>query len=138
MKELGITKDPQEYLQEWGKQNNPFYPDEMRWDRVKVNTFLKDWKQQCNTTTSELLERYNEAIEALNWFIDFPEEDLKGWIEEGKPVTITVPSKAFELALQTISKANKVFCQTPDACQSSYYHQIGDYYCSKCEKTGLK
>lgn len=43
-----MIKDPQEYLQEWEKQNNPFYPDEMRWDRVKVNTFLKDWKQQCN------------------------------------------------------------------------------------------
>lgn len=43
-----MIKDPQEYLQEWEKQNNPFYPSEMRWDRVKVNTFLKEWKQQCN------------------------------------------------------------------------------------------
>ena len=39
-------KDPQEYLHKWEEENNPFYPDEMRWDRVKVNTFLKDWKQQ--------------------------------------------------------------------------------------------
>lgn len=43
-----MIKDPQEYLQEWEKKNNPFYPSEMRWDRVKVNTFLKDWKEQCN------------------------------------------------------------------------------------------
>lgn len=43
-----MIEDPQEYLQQWEKENNPFYPDEMRWDRVKVNTFLKDWKQQCN------------------------------------------------------------------------------------------
>lgn len=43
-----MIQDPQEYLQQWEKENNPFYPDEMRWDRVKVNTFLKDWKQQCN------------------------------------------------------------------------------------------
>lgn len=43
-----MIQDPQEYLQQWEKENNPFYPYEMRWDRVKVNTFLKDWKQQCN------------------------------------------------------------------------------------------
>ena len=42
-----MIQDPQEYLQQWEKENNPFYPDEMRWNRVKVNTFLKDWKQQC-------------------------------------------------------------------------------------------
>ena len=43
-----MIQDPQEYLEQWEKENNPFYPNEMRWDRVKVNTFLKEWKKQCN------------------------------------------------------------------------------------------
>jgi hypothetical protein len=29
-------------------------------------------------------------------------------------------------------------CKHPDSCAMGYYHQIGDYYCSKCQKTGLK
>lgn len=43
-----MIKDPQEYLDKWEREHNPFYPSEMRWDRVKVNRFLKDWKEQCN------------------------------------------------------------------------------------------
>lgn len=41
-----MTEDLQEYLQIWEKDNNPFYPEEMRWDRLKVNNFLIDYKQQ--------------------------------------------------------------------------------------------
>jgi hypothetical protein len=29
-------------------------------------------------------------------------------------------------------------CKHPDSCAMGYYHQIGDYYCSKCQKTGLQ
>lgn len=47
---MRTIKDPQEYLQEWEKQHNPFYPGEMRWDRLQVNRFLKDWKQQLTLT----------------------------------------------------------------------------------------
>lgn len=43
-----MIQDPQEYLDKWEREHNPFYPSEMRWDRVKVNRFLKDWKEQCN------------------------------------------------------------------------------------------
>ena len=43
-----MIQDPQEYLDKWEREYNPFYPSEMRWDRVKVNRFLKDWKEQCN------------------------------------------------------------------------------------------
>jgi hypothetical protein len=39
--------------------------------------------------------------------------------------------------LLDVVKPKGTFCQTPDNCQSSYYHQIDDYYCSKCGKTGL-
>ena len=41
-----MIQDTQEYLQHWEKENNPFYPSEMRWDRLQVNRFLKDYKQQ--------------------------------------------------------------------------------------------
>lgn len=29
-------------------------------------------------------------------------------------------------------------CKHPDSCAMGYYHQIGDYYCSKCQNTGLQ
>ena len=50
-----------------------------------------------------------------------------------------VLSKTIEDTVQknNILKPKGTFCQTPDNCQTSYYQQIGDYYCSKCEKTGL-
>lgn len=41
------------------------------------------------------------------------------------------------LHIADVVKPKGTVCQTPDNCQTSYYHQIGDYYCSKCEKTGL-
>lgn len=41
-----MIDDVQEYLQEWEKINNPFYPDEMRWNRLKVNEMLRDYKKQ--------------------------------------------------------------------------------------------
>ena len=43
-----MIKDPQEYLSVWEAKNNPFYPEEMRWDRLKVNLFLKDYKKQSS------------------------------------------------------------------------------------------
>jgi len=43
---IKMIQDTQEYLQHWEKENNPFYPKEMRWDRLQVNRFLKDYKQQ--------------------------------------------------------------------------------------------
>jgi hypothetical protein len=41
-----MIQDVQEYLQVWEKENNPLYPSEMRWDRLQVNLFLKDYKEQ--------------------------------------------------------------------------------------------
>jgi len=51
-----MIQDPQEYLHEWLKTKNPFYPNEMRWDRVKVNIFLKDYKEQLNTNETEKIK----------------------------------------------------------------------------------
>ena len=113
MKELGITKERVFYKNGVIKTENinllSVYqtirnPEEAEFNK---NLVLDSFKtcQKTNLLPSELLERYNEAIEVLKWFTDFPEEDLKEWIKEGKPVTITVPSRAFELAEQIISKA---------------------------------
>ena len=41
-----MIQDVQEYLQKWEKINNSVYPYEMRWDRIRINDFLKDYKQQ--------------------------------------------------------------------------------------------
>ena len=49
-----------------------------------------------------------------------------------------VLSKTIEDTVQnriSLLKLKGTFCQTPNNCQTSYYQQIGDYYCSKCEKT---
>jgi len=46
MIESTVIEDAQEYLQKWEKVNNPFYPSEMRWDRLRVNEFLSDYKKQ--------------------------------------------------------------------------------------------
>ena len=46
-----MIQDTQEYLQHWEKKNNPFYPKEMRWDRLQVNRFLKDYKKQLTLTS---------------------------------------------------------------------------------------
>ena len=53
-----MIKDTQEYLQHWEKENNPFYPSEMRWDRLQVNRFLKDYKEQLTLTdVSDIVHR---------------------------------------------------------------------------------
>jgi hypothetical protein len=39
-------EDVQEYLMVWEKENNPFYPNEMKWTRVTVNEMLRDYKKQ--------------------------------------------------------------------------------------------
>lgn len=41
-----MIKDVQEYLVEWEKRNNPFYPSEMKWTRLTVNEMLRDYKNQ--------------------------------------------------------------------------------------------
>lgn len=63
-----MIQDPQEYLDKWERENNPFYPDEMRWDRVKVNRFLKDWKEQCNI--ADVVGRSEQLVAFLKWVGD--------------------------------------------------------------------
>ena len=62
-----MIQDTQEYLQHWEEENNPLYPSEMRWDRLQVNRFLKDYKQQlilpvvtCSAEEAIILLKYYE------------------------------------------------------------------------------
>ncbi len=53
--------DVQEYLQEWEKTNNSFYPREMHWDRLEINKFLKDYKHQLTTPDVVVTNRMNRV-----------------------------------------------------------------------------
>ena len=39
-----------EFMEKWEKENNPFYPNEMRWDKVKINQMLSAYEQQKQTS----------------------------------------------------------------------------------------
>ena len=73
-----MIQDTQEYLQHWEKENNPFYPSEMRWDRLQVNRFLKDYKEQLILPI--VIERLPIGTEIK--LID--NEDFKGYTGELK------------------------------------------------------
>lgn len=42
---MKIVVTAQKYMQEWEKQNNPFYPNEMRWDRETINNMLLEYDE---------------------------------------------------------------------------------------------
>lgn len=67
------TIDVQEYFREWEKTNNRFYPDDMKWDRAKVNKFLSDYKKQLGGT----FMRINEIELKL---VDNPEEQTRAYV----------------------------------------------------------
>jgi hypothetical protein len=88
-----VIENSQEFLQEWEKKNNPFYPNEMRWDRVEINRMLAEYEAQRNNanvllvkekfsvTKDEFMKPYRTKV-AMN---DIVAEDLKakGISEEG-------------------------------------------------------
>jgi len=47
-------------------------------------------------------------------------------------------AKSEQLLIHSVVVPKGTLCQTPKQCETSYYHQIGDYYCKKCNKTGLE
>lgn len=89
-----MIQDTQEYLQHWEKENNPFYPNEMRWDRLKINIFLKDYKEQLilpdvndtfeiDTTALSKINRV-EFITLLNSGVKIKNApDLKSFMAKG-------------------------------------------------------
>jgi hypothetical protein len=54
---------------------------------------------------AKLIAAAPELLKALQVFVDFPKEDLEGWIDEGTPVTMTVQSEDLYKALKAINKA---------------------------------
>jgi hypothetical protein len=78
-----MIQDTQEYLQQWEKENNPFYPSEMRWDRLQVNRFLKDYKQQLTLTDvgwSEVFIKYGKPFTSGR--------DLWDWLKDNCKVVL--------------------------------------------------
>lgn len=43
-----------------------------------------------------------------------------------------------QLRLHFVVGRSEQSCKHPDSCSMGYYHQIDNYYCSKCQKTGLQ
>lgn len=56
---------------------------------------------------AKLIAAAPDLLRALKVFVDFPEEDLNGWIDEGAPVIITVQSSHLYNAINAIEKALK-------------------------------
>jgi hypothetical protein len=59
---------------------------------------------KCGLLPSEILEQLTECQEALKEFIDFPKEDIEYWIEDGRPVTITVRHDTLRKALEALNQ----------------------------------
>jgi hypothetical protein len=72
-----MIKDPQEYLDEWERENNPNYPEEMEWNRLQVNLFLIDYKKQSSITAVSQAERtVCPDCRGKGWFYSNYEETL--------------------------------------------------------------
>ena len=78
-----MIQDTQEYLQQWEKENNPFYPSEMRWDRLQVNRFLKDYKQQltltdvgCGLDIDKLRKQFDDILDT------FDKQKIQDWLDK--------------------------------------------------------
>ncbi len=83
--------------------------------------------------------------------MEYKAEDFISFIENGRrdkvsPNGLELIAKRFreleckvnKLSLGAVSGRSEQSCKHPDSCAMGYYHQIGDYYCSKCQKTGLQ
>jgi hypothetical protein len=59
-------------------------------------------------------------------------------VEEWHKLLNHVDEMEQALSLAGVVGRSEQSCKHPDSCAMGYYHQIGDYYCSKCQKTGLQ
>ena len=69
------------------------------------NHFKNDPLEKEGVENAKLIAAAPELLEALKVFVNFPKEDLNGWIDEGTPVTMTVQSADLYKALNAINKA---------------------------------
>ena len=82
MIESTVIKDVQEYLQKWESVNNPFYPNEMRWDRLRVNEFLSDYKKQFERSDNSDYAVTPTASRKLPSLEDVMEDCYDGCMDE--------------------------------------------------------
>jgi hypothetical protein len=66
---------------------------------------IYDMDTEKGKANAKLIAAAPELLEALSWFVDFPKEDIKNWIKQGRPITITVSSEGFSKAESAIKKA---------------------------------
>jgi hypothetical protein len=70
-------ENSQEFMHEWEKTNNPFYPNEMRWDRVVINRMLSDYEAQKQVKNNLVLADVSNRREMLIAFMEIlTTEDL--------------------------------------------------------------
>ena len=82
-------------------------------ERVGFSTHEIHWSDdgECvaevvhDKENAKLIAAAPELLKALQVFVDFPKEDLEGWIDEGTPVAMTVQSEDLYKALKAINKA---------------------------------
>jgi hypothetical protein len=72
------------------------------WSIAHVNKKDAPKEQKAN---AKLIAAAPELLKALQVFVNFPEEDLQSWIDEGTSVTMTVQSADLHKALEAIEKA---------------------------------
>ena len=82
-------------------------------ERVGFSTHEIHWSDdgECvaevvhDEANAKLIAAAPDLLESLKVFVNFPIEDLNGWIDEGTPVTMTVQSADLYKALNAINKA---------------------------------
>jgi|TARA_B110000908_G_C10264479_1_gene462344 hypothetical protein len=110
MKEFKGTKD-------WklgSDRNNKEFKESIKtdFDVISINVdghkghiMLFGDNNEEHKANAKLIAAAPELLEALKVFVNFPKEDLEGWIDEGTPVTMTVQSEDLYRALKAINKA---------------------------------
>jgi hypothetical protein len=98
----------QEFLQEWEKKNNPFYPEEMKWDRLKVNLFSKDFDYENNRLEKLVMRKPTEIKDRNGNMIYFGDKvrfaDKVEWYRGEYWADVMVGNKTKEQALKEINE----------------------------------
>jgi len=92
----------------------------------------------------DLPQKWVEPLEAVLRRYGYDQDQLVNALRDLHDLQNDAPlekyRKQWEQVMNRIGRLldkHEAHCQTPDKCQMSYYHKIDNYYCSKCEKTGL-
>ena len=72
----------------------------------EIEQTIVDFKRGYMVALKAERQRAGKLMEALEGFIDFPEEDLRYWIEQNRPVVTTVVPQLFHNAKTAINEYN--------------------------------